>query len=85
MNYADLLITVVIMVVVTILYLCLRKFIVWAIEHDDKWHKKRGKLGLSRETLKLTKKSALWKLTEGYLLIMFLAMLYLIKLFLDMF
>lgn len=54
---------------ITILYFLLRKFISWAIEDDDKWTKKHGRLGLHKTTKETNKKIAFDRLTEGYLLI----------------
>lgn len=83
MDYKDLLITIGLMILITILYIVLKKFISWAIDDDDKWHKKHGHVGLKKDTLNANKKIAYDRLQEGYLLIMALLLLCVIKLIFD--
>lgn len=57
-------------VVITIVYFGLRKFIAWALQDENKWHKGRGHIGMSKDEIKNKKKLAYDKLTSGYLLFM---------------
>ena len=82
MNYTELIVTIGLFFLVTVLYIILRKFIAWAIDDDNQWHKKHGHLGLHKDTLNTNKKLAYDRLTSGYLLAMGLLVLYIIKLFL---
>ena len=43
MNWSELLLAIGLIIAVTILYLLLRKFISWAIEDDNNFHKKTGR------------------------------------------
>ena len=61
----------------------LRKFISWAIEDDDKWNKNHGRLGLHKSTKDTNKKIAYDRLTEGYLLIVGILVLIVIKTIID--
>lgn len=81
MNYTELLIAIGLLVLVTVFYIILRKFIARAIDDDNQWHKKHGHLGLHKDTLSTDKKLAYDRLTEGYLLVMGVIVLYIIKLF----
>ena len=83
MNWLELLLTIGLMVGVTVLYFVLRKFISWAIEDNNKFYKKRGHCVSSKETLNVDKKLACDRLTEGYLLVLFVLFLYIIKLISD--
>ncbi len=83
-NYKELLITIGLMIGLTLLYVGLRKFIAWAIEDKDKWLKKNGKWGYTKESKETNQKLAYHKLTGGYMMIMGLLVAYLIKLFMDM-
>ncbi len=81
MNYTELIVTIGLLFLVTALYIILRKFIAWAIDDDNQWHKKYGHLGLHKGTLNTNKKLAYDRLTSGYLIVMGLLVLYIIKLF----
>ena len=81
--YIDLLIALGATVVATVAYLLLRRFIAWAIQDDNNWHKKRGNLGLHEDTLKTNTKIALDKLTQGYLLVLFVIGLYIVAVIVD--
>lgn len=83
MDYIELIITIGLLILVTGLYIILRKFIAWAIDDDNQWHKKRGNLGLGKDTLNTNKELAYYRLTAGYLMVMGVLVLYLIKLFVD--
>lgn len=83
MDYKELFLVVGIMLVVTGLYIVVRKFIAWAIEDNERWRKKHGCLGLSKDARQVNKKYAYYKVTGGYLLIMILLVLYVIKLMRD--
>lgn len=83
MNYKELFIALGLLILITAIYIALRKFIVWTIQDDDKWHKKQGHVGLTKGTLKVKRKLAFDKLTGGYLLAMGLVVLYIIKLIAD--
>ena len=83
MNYTELIVTIGLLFLVTVLYIILRKFIAWAIDDDNRWHKKHGHLGLHKGTLNVNKKLAYDRLTGGYLIVMGLLVLYIIKLFVD--
>ena len=83
MNYTELLIAISVIIVVTVVYFLLRRFIAWAIADDDKWNKKHGYSGLSEKTLKIKRQIAYSKLSRGYWLIMLVVVLYIIKLFVD--
>ena len=83
MDYKQLFITLGIIIIVTALYFALRKFISWAINDDVKYHKKQGHLGPTKESTKNRKQLAYDKLTGGYALIIFVLLLYIIKLIID--
>lgn len=83
MDYSEFIITIGLLIFVTLLYAILRKFIAWAINDNNQWHKKRGNLGLNKNTLNTKKKLAYDRLTEGYLIVVGLLVLYLIKLIVD--
>ena len=53
-------------ILITVIYILLRKFVIWTIDDDQKWNKKKGHLGSSEEALKNRKSWARWRLTEGY-------------------
>ena len=57
-------------ILITIIYILLRKLIVWIIEDDQKWHKKKDHLGSSKDVLNERKSWALWRLTEGYIILL---------------
>ncbi len=69
MDYIELLIIIGLMVLITVAYFLLRKFIAWAIDDDNNFHKKRGG-GSSKDSIKIRKDIALFRLTEGYAWIM---------------
>ena len=82
MNWPEFLLAIGLIILVTILYFILRKFISWAIEDDNKFHKKRGG-GLSKDTLKVNKQIAWDRLTYGYVVILFALVSYIVKLISD--
>ena len=57
----DYLLIIGLIVVITIVYFGLRKFIVWALQDENKWHRERGHLGMSKDEIK-NKKS--WHMTN---------------------
>jgi len=69
-DFFDILLIVGLMIVITMAYFLARRFIAWALEDDNKWHKKRGHLGFSKKEIKNKKKLAYDKLTYGYFLFM---------------
>lgn len=83
MNYIELLITVGVAFLVTVLYIAFRKFIKWAIEDDNKFYTRNGGLGSSKKSREIDKRLSIDKLTEGYALIMLLLVIYIIKLILE--
>lgn len=83
MDYKQLFITIGIIVIVTALYFVFRKFISWAIDDDVKYHKKQGHLGPTKERTKNRKQLATDKLTGGYAVVIFVLVLYIIKLIID--
>ena len=83
MDYKQLFVTIGIILIVTVLYLVFRKFISWAIDDDVRYHKKKGHLGPTKEGTKNRKQLAYDKLTGGYALVIFVLVLYIIKLFVD--
>ncbi len=83
MNYKELIITIGLMILVTLIYIICRKFIAWAIEDHDKQMKKQGRLGIEKSSKKVIKEVEYRKLTSGYLLFMGVLILYMIKLFAD--
>ena len=83
MDWTELLLIIGLIIIVTIVYFILRKFISWAIEDNNNFYKKRGHCVSSKETLKVDKKLAYDRLTEGYLILLFLLVLYMIKLIFD--
>jgi len=82
MDWSELLITIGLIFIATVLYFLLRKFISWAIEDDNDFYKKKGG-GLSKDTLKVNKQIAWDRLTEGYVVVLFVLILYIIKLIYD--
>ncbi len=70
MTQAEVLIAVGCSIFITVIYILLRKFVVWAIDDEQKWHNKKGHLGDSKDGLKDRKNWALWELTAGYLVIL---------------
>lgn len=83
MDYIELLITVSVAFLVTVLYIVFRKFIKWAVEDDNKFYTRNGCLGSSKKSREIDKKLSIDKLTEGYALIMLLLVIYIIKLILE--
>ena len=83
MDWLELILTIGLIVFVTILYFVLRKFISWAIDDNNNFYKKRGHRVSSKETLKCDKQIAYDKLTQGYLLVLFVLVLYIIKVICD--
>ncbi|MBR2024802.1 MAG: hypothetical protein IKA02_03215 [Clostridia bacterium] len=67
----------------TALYFVFRKLISWAIDDDVKFHKKQGHLGPTKESAKNRKQLAYDKLTGGYAVVIFVLVLYIIKLIVD--
>lgn len=76
MNWAELFITLGIMVVATIIYFVVRKVISYVVDHDDRWK--------GEKVRKDRKNWGYWKLNCTYALVMMLLLLYIIKLFLNM-
>ncbi|MBQ8382770.1 MAG: hypothetical protein IJX47_06160 [Clostridia bacterium] len=83
MNYNELLLAISLIVFATVIYVMLRKFISWAIKDDNKFYKKRGGQGLSKGTINAKIQTAYDKLSTGYALVVFLLVLYIIKLVFD--
>ena len=79
MDYKELFITFGLMIVITVIYIFLRKFIHWTIKDDQKFRKKNGNLGLDKEGQKLMIDMPLFKLTCGYILLMALLSIYFFK------
>lgn len=82
MDYIQLFIVIGIMFLVTVAYILLRKFVSWAIDDDNRFHKKRGG-GLDTNTHKVRKDIALFRLTEGYAWIMVLLIIFIVMLVKD--
>jgi len=84
MDYKELFIAIGLMVVVTIIYLLIRKFIHWTIEDSDKFHKRNGRFGYDKEDKKAISDMPMFKLNSVYILIMLLLILYIIKLLISL-
>lgn len=80
MNYKELFIAIAIMIVLTLIYFLLRKFIFWVIDDHDKFYKKKGKFGFNKEDRKNISDIPVFKLTFCYILLMVLLIIYIIKL-----
>ncbi len=80
MNYKELVITISLMIAISIIYILIRKFIIWTIEDNQKFRKKNGCLGLDKEGRKLMADIPMFKLTCGYILFMVLLIIYVLKL-----
>lgn len=83
MDYVELIIAIGLIFLVTGIYIVIRKFIAWTIEDDNNWHKKQGHSGLSKDSRKVNKKIIYDRLIAGYLLVVALLILYIIKLIID--
>ena len=83
MDYKELFLAIGIMLLVTGLYIAVRKLIAWAIEDNARWRKKNGSLGLSKGARDVNKKHTYFKATCGYVLMMALLALYIVKLVVD--
>ena len=83
MRYLEFVVTISLIVIVTVVYFLLRKFIVWTIEDDNKFYIKNGRMGASKKELKVRKEQALLKLSGGYALILALLIVYFIKIAID--
>lgn len=83
MNYSELFIAIGLILVVTIGYVLIRKFVSWYIEDENKWNRKHGYVGLSKDTRNVNRKIAFDRITEGYLLLLGVLVLYIIKLIMD--
>ena len=68
-NWVDYLLCIGLIIVLTIAYFGLRKFISWALNNDNKWYREHGCLGMSKDELENRKKWAHLELTNGYLLL----------------
>jgi hypothetical protein len=79
-NFFDFFLIIGLMIVTTIIYFLVRRLIAWAMEDDNKWHKKRGHLGFSKEEIRNKKKLAYDKLTYGYFLFMSVLVLLMVML-----
>ncbi len=81
MNYKELFITIGFMVLLTILYFLIKKFIFWAIDSDNKLLKKTGSMGFKKEDYKAYAEMPLFYLRCSYALFMVLSFIYIISLF----
>ena len=79
MNYKELFITIGLMIVISIIYILIRKFIVWTAKDNQKFRTKKGCLGLDKEGQKLMIDMPMFKLTCGYILFMILLAIYFFK------
>ena len=66
----DYLLIIGLIVVITMVYWGLRRFVAWALKDENKWHTERRHLGMSKDEIKNKKKLAYDKLTSGYILFM---------------
>lgn len=83
MNYTELFIAIGLLILSTIIYIALQKFIKWTVDDDKRFRKKNGNLGLSHESYEVNKKVSLDKLFFGYISIIVLLVIYIIKLMVD--
>jgi len=83
MNYKELFLAIALILLITVIYIVIRKFVAWAIEEDNNWHRKQGHSGLSKDSRKVNKKFIYDRLLAGYLLVLGLLTLYIIKLMID--
>ena len=74
----DLLLVIGLMIAITVAYFLLRRLIAWCVKDDNKWHKKQGHLGMSKDEMRNRTKLAQDRLTYGYLLFMFVLTLLLV-------
>ena len=87
MNFKELFISLALIFILTIVYVLLRKFIYWTIKDEQKFHKQVGALGkdLDEQQRRSLADMPIFKLTMGYILLVLLVIIYIVKLFADAF
>lgn len=81
MDYKELFISFLLLIVITVLYILIRKFIFWTMKDDQKFRKKQGALGLDKKGQRAMIDIPLFKLNCIYILLVILILIYIIKLF----
>jgi hypothetical protein len=79
MDYKEFFITIGIMFLVTILYFVIKRFISWTIDDDEKYYTKQGSHIKNKKHTKNRKQLAYDKLIGGYAIVMFVLVLYVVK------
>ena len=83
MNYKELFIAIGLMIIISIIYILIKKFIIWTVKDNQKFRKKNKCLGLDKEGQKLASDIPIFKLTCGYILFMVMLTIYILKLIFD--